>query len=167
MNVAMRKLPNFFEEQEVAIIESGEQTGMIQESFLAIANDLRAQDELRSKVMAALTYPFIIFIFLGLALCVVLIYVVPQLMPIIGNLTSDLPWTTRTLIGSSEFLKGNFIYIILIAIAVYFIFQGYTRTDHGKYWWDREKMTFPLIGKVYKNYLVVRVMSTFYLLNSS
>lgn len=47
----MRKLPNFFEEQEVAIVESGEQTGMIQVSFLAIANDLRAQDELRSKVM--------------------------------------------------------------------------------------------------------------------
>lgn len=119
----MRKLPNFFEEQEVAIVESGEQTGMIQKSFLAIANDLRAQDELRSKVMGALTYPFIILLFLGLALSVVMVYVVPQLMPIIGNLSSELPWTTRTLIGSSEFLKGNFIYIILTLIAVFFIFQ--------------------------------------------
>ncbi len=167
VNVAMRKLPNFFEEQEVAIVESGEQTGMIQKSFLAIANDLRAQDELRSKVMGALTYPFIILLFLGLALSVVMVYVVPQLMPIIGNLSSELPWTTRTLIGSSEFLKGNFIYIILTLIAVFFIFQWYTRTDHGKYWWDKQKFSFPLIGNVYKNYLIVRVMSTFYLLNSS
>lgn len=86
VNVAMRKLPNFFDEQEIAIVESGEQTGMIQKSFLAVAADLRSQEELRSKISSAMTYPIIIMIFLCIAISVVMIYVIPQLMPIIGNL---------------------------------------------------------------------------------
>ena len=87
MNIAMRKLPNFFDEQEVAIVESGEQTGMIQESFLAIASDLRGQEELKNKITSAMTYPLIIMLFLILAISIVMIYVVPQLMPILGNVT--------------------------------------------------------------------------------
>ena len=86
VNVAMRKLPNFFDEQEIAIVESGEQTGMIQKSFLAVAADLRSQEELRSKISSAMTYSIIIMIFLCIAISVVMIYVIPQLMPIIGNL---------------------------------------------------------------------------------
>lgn len=62
-------------------------------------------------------------IFLSLALAVVMIYVVPQLMPIIGNLSGELPWTTQALIGSSRFLQANYIYIILILIAVFSLFQ--------------------------------------------
>ena len=109
----MRKLPNFFNEQEVAIVESGEQTGMIQQSFLAIANDLRGQEELKNKITSAMTYPVIIMLFLVLAISIVMIYVVPQLMPIIGNMTGELPFTTKALIWTSTFLKDNIIFILI------------------------------------------------------
>lgn len=167
VNIAMRKLPNFFEEQEIAIVESGEQTGMIQKSFLAVASDLRAQEELKNKITSAMTYPFIIVLFLLIALSVVMIYVIPQLMPIIGNLSGELPWTTRSLIGTSNFLKDNFLYIIVFIVSLVLIFQWYTKTDLGKLWWSRIKIVSPVTGNVYKNYLIVRVMSTFHLLNSS
>lgn len=167
INVAMRKLPNFFYEQEIAIVESGEQTGMIQQAFLAIAKDLRSQEELRNKIISAVTYPFIIILFLFIALSVVMVYVIPQLMPIIADASSELPWSTRTLVAASSFFRDNFIFIIMILLAWGLFFQGYTRSEQGKKWWDNEKLHFPLTGKVYKNYLVVRTMSTFYLLTSS
>ena len=109
----MRKLPNFFREQEVAIVESGEQTGMIQESFLAIANDLRSQDELKSKITSAMTYPVIIMFFLLLAVTVVMVYVIPQLIPIISNMSSELPIMTKALIDTSTFVKENFLLLFL------------------------------------------------------
>ena len=114
----MRKLPNFFHEQEIAIVESGEQTGMLQKAFMAIAHDLRTQEELRNKIIGAMTYPFIILIFLLIALSVVMIFVIPQLMPIIGNLSGELPWTTRSLIFVSDFFRNNFILMILGIVAV-------------------------------------------------
>ena len=140
----MRKLPDFFEEQEIAIVESGEQTGMIQEAFLAIAKDLRVQEELRNKITSAMTYPVIIILFLILAISVVMIYVVPQLLPILGNMTGDLPFTTRALIATSNFLSGNIVYILIALMAVALIALGYSRTDHGAYMIDREKLTLPV-----------------------
>ena len=145
MNIAMRKLPNFFEEGEIAIVESGEQTGMLQKAFLSIANDLRGQDELRSKVINAMTYPFIIMFFLVLALTVVMVYVIPQLMPIIGAMSGELPFTTRSLIWISTFMKENIILMVSTAVALGLIWVGYTRTEHGKYFADREKFTLPLV----------------------
>ena len=167
VNIAMRKLPNFFDEQEVAIVESGEQTGMIQESFLAIASDLRGQEELKNKITSAMTYPLIIMLFLILAISIVMIYVVPQLMPILGNVTWELPFTTKALIWTSNFIKDNIIYIVITCIGLGLIWVWYARTEHGAKMIDREKITLPIAGLVYKNYLIVRTMSTFHLLNTA
>ena len=50
LNVSMRKLPDQFGEKEIAIVESGEQTGLLKNAFEAIAIDLRMQEDLRRKV---------------------------------------------------------------------------------------------------------------------
>lgn len=60
---------------------------MLQKAFLALANDLRDQESLRGKIIGAMTYPVIVMIFLGLAFIVVMVYVVPQLLPIISQMS--------------------------------------------------------------------------------
>jgi type II secretory pathway component PulF len=167
VNVAMRKLPDFFDEKEISIVESGEQTGMIQESFLAIASDLRGQEELKNKIVSAMTYPVIIILFLILAISIVMIYVIPQLMPIIGGMSDDLPFTTRALIGTSSFLQDNFLFIFIALAGFILISVGFSRTEYGAEIIDREKIMLPITGPVYKNYLIVRTMSTFHLLSSA
>jgi type II secretory pathway component PulF len=167
LNIAMRKFPNFYTEKEVAIIESWEQTGMLKDSFQAIAAELRMQGDLRTKVIWALTYPFVIMFFLILALTVVMTYVVPQIMPIIAELTTKISFSTRSLIFVSNFLRDNIIYIIIFIIALSLIFRGYIMTDIGRKKFDTFKIYVPIIGIIYKNYIIVQVMSTFHLLSSS
>ncbi len=163
----MRKLPNYFYDQEIAIIESGEQTGMLQSAFLSISKDLRMQEELRNKITAAMTYPVIIMIFLAIAFGIVMIYVIPQLLPILASTPSELPWSTKSLIATSDFLRNHIVALFVLLFAGGFLFIGYIRTEYGRTWWDRVKVSFPLIGTVYKNYLIARSMSTFHLLTSS
>lgn len=167
VNVAMRKLPDIFDDQEIAIVESGEQTGMIQESFYAIAKDLRDQEDLRNKITSAMTYPVIILFFLVLAITIVMMYVVPQLIPILESVSSEPPLMTRALISTSMFLKENIFFILLFLFAGTLILMGLARTEQGAFFWDREKILFPITWPVYKNYLVVRTLSTFYLLSSA
>lgn len=167
LNVAMRKFPNFYTEKEIAIVESGEQTGMLKDAFQSIAWELRMQEELRTKVIGALIYPFVILFFLILALTIVMTYVVPQLVPMITSVTTDLSFSTRSLIWMSDFLRNNMVFLVLVVIASALIFRGYTMTDTGRAWLDRSKLSIPVIGQVYKNYLIVQVMSTFQLLASS
>jgi len=167
LNVAMRKFPNFYEEKEIAIIESGEQTGMLKDSFQAIASELRMQSDLKAKVVGAMTYPIVIMFFLVLALTIVMTYVVPQIMPILAEVSSEISFSTRSLIWTSTFLRENIIFIIAVLIGGSLIFRWYTMTDEWKKRLDYAKVYAPIIGLVYKNYLIVQVMSTFYLLASS
>lgn len=167
MNTAMRKVPNFYGEKEIAIIESGEQTGMMRTTFEAIASEMRMQEDLRRKVVSALTYPFIIMIFLGIALLVVMTYVIPQIMPIIMEMTTDIPFSTRSLVAVSNFLSENILILIFGVLAIGLVGYGYSNTEHGRRYIDREKLMFPVIGGIYRNYIIVQVMSTFHLLSSS
>ena len=128
---------------------------------------MREKESLRGKIVGATTYPLIIVFFIILAFLVVMVYVVPQLLPIISGLSGELPFTTRSLIAMSDFLDKNIFLLLFLALGAVLIFLGYTQTPSGKYRWDKEKLLFPLTGNVYKNYLVVKTLSTFHLLTSS
>lgn len=167
LNTAMRKLPNFYTEKEIAIIEAGEQTGMLKDTFNAIARELRMQQELKSKVMGALTYPIVIMIFLVLAVTVIMVYVIPQIMPVIVEMATELTFSTKSLIVVSDFLRNNIVWIIGVVVAIMLMFRAYTTTESGKMWFDRFKIYNLVSGKVYKDYLIVQVMGTFHLLSSS
>ena len=167
LNTAMRKLPNFYTEKEVAIVEAGEQTGMMRETFTAIAGELRMQEDLRRKVIGAMTYPVIIMIFLLIAVVVIMTYVIPQIMPVIVEMATELTFSTRSLIVVSEFLQNNIIWIFGVFVALYLLFRAFVVTDTGRMWWDRFKIYNILTGQVYKNYLIVQVMATFHLLSSA
>lgn len=167
LNTAMRKFPDFYHEKEVAIIESGEQTGMLKKSFQAIAEELRMQEDLRRKVVGALTYPFIIITFLIIALTIVMTYVVPAIIPLITETNNTPGLSTRSLIWVSNILRNHIVLIIIVLIAGGLIFHWYTMTDPGKRWIDKTKIYIPIFGNVYKNYLLVQVMSTYYLLSTS
>jgi type II secretory pathway component PulF len=102
---------------------------MLREAFIAIAKDLREQEDLKNKVKGAVTYPIIIFFFLILAISVVMVYVVPQLMPIIGNMSGELPLTTRALIWTSTFMKENIFILLFTLTGIGLILLGYIRTE--------------------------------------
>jgi MSHA biogenesis protein MshG len=112
LSTAMRKIPDFYTQKEIAIIESGEQTGMLKETFLSIAKDLRNQEDLRRKIANAMAYPVIILFFLILSLSIVMIYVIPQILPIITSTGTNLGWSTRSLVATSDFLRNNILLLI-------------------------------------------------------
>lgn len=166
VSMAMRKLPNFFTEQEVAIVEAGEQSGNIQSAFSSLAADLRDQEDLRRKIVSASIYPFIIFLFLILAVTIVMIYVVPQLAPILAD-TGNIPFTTRTLIATSDFLKAYFFHIVVFLTAIILIIKAFSSTPSGRLVYDTLLLKLPAVGRVYRNYLIVRYASTLSLLMSA
>lgn len=167
MNVAMRKVPNFYSSKEIAIIEAGEQTWMLRTTFSSIAEELRTEEDLKRKVVWAMVYPIIILFFLVLAFLVIMVYVVPQIIPIITETGTNLSFAMRSLIFLSDFFRENIIFLLIFLIALWFIFQWYIRTDTWRRWIDKEKIYFPIFGEVYKNYLIVQTMATFHLLISS
>ena len=116
LSTAMKKLPDFFEKYEVAIIEAGENAGKLQHSLSDLAHEIRVGYDLKSRIKSALTYPIIIIAFLVIAIIVVMVYVVPQLLPLFERDELELPLSTKVLVSSSNFISAHIGLIVLAGV---------------------------------------------------
>ena len=164
---SMKKVPQIFSANEISIIEAGETTWMLVQSFQKISDDLKKLQDLKSKVKGALTYPIIIFLFLILAVIAVLTYVIPSLTPLFETTQVELPWATVALIATSNFLINNYMYIIFVIFSMIVAIIWYYSTKEWKEKINNILLTMPLIWAVYKNYILANISSTFWSLIGS
>lgn len=154
---AMKKIPLVFESSEISIVESWEAVGQLSKSFMKLSDDLKRIHELKNKIKTALTYPMIIFLFMILALIIVLVWVIPQLMPLFEDSGVELPATTKALVAVSDFVINN-IWIIVLSIATLVVLVvGYTNTKSWKESVEQLVLNFPLVGPIYKNYILANL----------
>jgi type II secretory pathway component PulF len=118
---------------------------MLVESLAKLSTDLKRLHELKQKVKASLMYPFIIFIFLVLAIVVVLSYVIPALTPLFATADVELPLATRSLIATSDFLLNNYWYIILFIFGGAIALFSFKSTKEGKNKLSNFMLATPLI----------------------
>ena len=164
MSIAMKKHPRTFDRSEVSIVEAGEQSGTMQKSFASLAEDVRNRDDLRRKLISAMTYPLIILGFLIMAILIVMVFVIPKLLPLFETAETELPFSTRSLIATSQFISGNFLLIIIFLGFLVAGIYSYARSPGGRAFFDKLFLSLPLVGTVYRNYLIVRIATTFGLL---
>ncbi len=164
---SMRKVPQIFDIWEVSIIEAWESTWMLVEALQKLSDDLKRTSELKKKVKGALTYPIIIFLFLILAVIIVLSYVIPSLTPLFETAEVELPAATVALIGTSNFLINNYWYIIFVVFAWIVAFVWYRSTPEWKNKINNILLSTPLIGAVFQNYVLSNISASVWTLVGS
>ena len=158
---AMRKIPSVFNSSEVFIVESWEATWQLSLALMKLSDDLQKIYDLRKKIKGSLTYPIIIFLFIFLAIAIVMTYVVPAIKPLFQDSGTELPIVTQTLIASSDFVINNYPLIFLVIITVIFGIMFYFNwTNSWKFALEKMILWTPLIWKVYKNYILANIAST-------
>lgn len=154
---AMKKVPNIFPNSETSIIESWETIGQLSSSLMKLSDNLKKIQDLKSKIMWALTYPIIIFCFFLLALSIVLIYVIPAIKPMFDDGSIELPFSTRALLTTSDFVTNNFLLIFLFVFTIITFFVWYKNTKTGRETIEKFLFSMPLIWKIYKNYILANI----------
>ena len=128
---------------------------------MKLSDDLKKIYDLRKKIKGSLTYPIIIFLFIFLAIAIVMTYVVPAIKPLFQDSGTELPIATQTLIASSDFVINNYPLIFLVIITVIFGIMFYFNwTNSWKFALEKMILWTPLIWKVYKNYILANIAST-------
>ena len=157
---AMKNIPDVFSKSEISIIEAWEATWLLSTSLIKVSDDLKKIADLRNNIKGALTYPIIIFLFLFLALFIVLTFVIPELKELFTSAEIELPMSTKLLIASSNFVKWN-IWLLFLAFASLVVFiYWYKNTESGKRSIENFLFWLPLIWVVYKNYILSNIAST-------
>jgi type IV pilus assembly protein PilC len=154
---ALAKYPKIFPVFAVNLIKTGEVAGQLQESLTYLADYLERDYYLVSKVRGAMAYPaFILSAFVVVGI-LVMVMVIPSLTSILTESGQELPWSTKIVIASSDFIRSKGWIILIIAIVAGFFFRRYKKTKQGRMYWDKFKLKMPVFGKILQKTYLARM----------
>jgi MSHA biogenesis protein MshG len=167
LSTAMSQQGDIFSALMISMVRVGENTGKLDEGFLQLSQYLEVERDTRSRIKSALRYPTFVIVAISLAIGIVNVFVIPAFAQVFAGMKMELPWQTQALIGLSDFTVAYWPYIIsLITIAV-LSFNNYIKTTNGKYWWDKTKLRFPIVGSIITRALLSRFARTFAMASKS
>lgn len=158
---SLAKYPKLFNTIYISMVEAGEMSGTLDVILLRLAEFTEAQNELRSKVKSALTYPIIMMVVTVAMLSFLFIFVIPKMTALFDSFPdAKLPWYTEAIFAFSGIFV-NYWYVLAILIGgIYFFFQTWKRTPAGKTKWDQISLKMPLYGEVTRMVAVSRFTRT-------
>jgi type IV pilus assembly protein PilC len=158
---AILKHPAVFKRLYTSMVKAGESGGMLAEVLDRLAGFLEASARLAKKVKSAMTYPAIVIcIALGIT-AFLIIKVVPVFAEIFADFGAQLPGPTQFLIDLSDFVRGNWYFIIGGVAGVYYAIRAWLRTQKGADTWDRWKLKLPIFGPLVHKICMTRFARTF------
>lgn len=154
---ALGKYPDTFSEFYVNMVKAGEESGKLNDTFEYLAKYLDRQYALTSKTRNALIYPaFVVVVFISVMI-LMFVMVIPNLSQLLLESGQEVPVYTRMIIGISNFLVNYGIYVLFLFIIFVLYLWYYRRNEKGKAYLDNIKITFPLIGSLYKKMYLSRI----------
>ena len=125
-----------------------------------IAAYLAQQIETSSMVKGAMIYPGIIGTMAIGTTIFLLTFVLPRFMVIFKGKEAVLPGPTKLLLAMSNFMVNYWYVLIFGMIAAIWGFVLVLRTDWGRLYWDKTKLTVPLFKKLFRALYISRSLHT-------
>jgi type IV pilus assembly protein PilC len=157
---ALRKHPKAFTELYVNMVAAGEAGGILDTILMRLATFMEKNDALVRKVKGAMIYPGVIMSVAAIAICVLLIFVIPTFERMFASVGLALPLPTRVVIGMSKFLTSYWWAVIAAAVGGFQFFKRYYATPDGKLAIDRLMLKAPVLGDVLRKSAVSRFTRT-------
>ena len=159
---AFKKHDHIFAPLYVSLIHVGENTGQLEKAFQQIANYLELEQKTRQRIKSATRYPTFVSIAILLAVVIINVLVMPQFTKMFEAFNAgELPLPTRVLMTTSSFFINYWIYLLIGTIAGIYSFSSYIKTDKGRFWWDKTRLKFPIVGDIIYRSLLARFSRTF------
>jgi type IV pilus assembly protein PilC len=158
---AVKLYPKAFNSLFISMVEAGEASGALAEILTKVASYFEASVKLSKKVKSAMTYPIAV---IGLAIALVnvlLIFVIPVFAAMFEDFNAKLPVPTQMLIDLSDFLKGNFFYLLIAAYVAYFLISKFIATPKGRRVKDHALVKAPIFGNLIHKIALSRFCRTY------
>jgi general secretion pathway protein F/type IV pilus assembly protein PilC len=159
LDSAMAKENGIFSELTLSMIRAGQEGAFLEDALQRTAHFLRKQDEMRSKIIGALTYPSILGIVGTTIVALMVVFLVPKFQPLFDRLEqtgSELPTITVILLGASNTMMSYGVFVIAIAAMGIFGLLRWMKTSTGRRLTDQIKLHLPLLGSIFHDAAVSR-----------
>jgi type IV pilus assembly protein PilC len=160
LSEALGRHPKVFDHLYVNMVEAGELGGALDTILVRLAVYREKSDALVRKVKGAMVYPsVVVFAAIG-ATIAMLTFVVPTFAKMFGSLGAELPKPTLIILGISNFLRTNILFIFLGIVASAAGFIYWVRTESGRAIFDAFLIKSPVFGNLVRKSSVARFTRT-------
>ncbi len=146
MSRALQGFPDLFEDMYVNMVVAGEKSGEFAGILKRLAAIMQSTARLKGKVKSAMTYPTVIVSIAMLLAAGLIQFVVPVFAEMFSGFGKELPALTQSLVDLSDFVKGNWYYLLGGLIAIIFTFKKWKATERGSYQFDEIKLKMAVFG---------------------
>jgi type IV pilus assembly protein PilC len=157
---AIGKYPKLFGPLYVNMVRASEMSGSFAKMLDRIAAYIAQQIETKKMVIGASIYPGIIGTMAVGVTVFLLTFVLPRFAGVFAGKEDILPWPTKFLMGASDWMVNYWWVIIALAFALIVSFFLFLKTEIGRYWWDKTKLTIPLFRRMFRALYVSRSLHT-------
>ena len=158
----LAKQGKVFPKMLINMLKTSEMTGDLTGVLDDMAAYYKRQDSNRKQIINAMTYPSVLMIFAVAVLTFVITYVVPSFTSMYESTGSSLPGITVAIINISNFVTGNWYYILGGIILVVTLFTLIYKSSTGfKYATQSFLMHIPVVKDIIKYNQLVTFTSTF------
>ncbi len=133
----------------INMIKTAEMTGDLPTILDDMADYYTSIEKTRKQMISAMTYPAVVILLAIGVLIFMLVYLVPQFVQLFESQDATLPAITLFVIGTSEFLKNNYIIIIIITIITILLFYYlYNNIKQFRCFIQKILMHIPVFGNI-------------------
>jgi type IV pilus assembly protein PilC len=157
---ALSEHPQVFSNLYINMVAAAEISGSLSDMLQKLAEYLDQESETRSQVRSAMVYPVIIATMAIAVTIFLLCFVLPRFTAIFAGKEHLLPRPTTVLMASSAFLRHYWILIVPAIGAALWGFWHFINTTSGRLWWDKTKLSLPLIKTLCRSLYITRSLHT-------
>lgn len=162
---ALAKHPDTFNDIYVNMVRAGETAGILDDILKRLAGQLEKSAAMRKKIKSAMTYPMVLLGITVLAFFGLMLFVVPQIGKIIGDLggpDAKLPGLTVAMLAISNFIVTFWYIVFPVLIGAIVALVMYVRkSPKGKRQFDTLALKVPAVSSIVRKVCVARFSRTF------
>lgn len=158
---SLARHPDVFPNLFVSVVQVGEESGTLEQSFLQLSEFYETEEETRQMVQSAVRYPLIVIGAVGIAIAIINRFVVPAFANVFASAGVDLPLATRIMIATSDFTVAWWPHMMVLAIVGFFGMRQALATPRGRLAFDRRIFQVPVLGSLLERATIARFARSF------
>jgi type IV pilus assembly protein PilC len=163
LSEALAAHPKIFSPLYVNMVRAGEIGGILEVVLRRQAEFMEKALKIKGKIKAAMFYPVAVLVTAAGILTLLLVFIIPRFQMVFEGLLNgrQMPAFTLLVLRISGVFKSHFLAAGMMVLASTVAFQLLIRTRFGRRWFDRFKLSMPVIGKVFRKVALSRFTRTF------
>ena len=152
LSEALAAHPKVFNPLYVNMVKAGELGGILEVVLRRQAEFMEKALKIKGKIKAAMFYPAAVLVAATGILALLLVFIIPRFQAVFEGLLNgkQMPAFTLLVLRISDVFKSHFLAAGMTVLALTVAFQLLVRTRRGRRWFDRFKLSMPVLGKLFR-----------------